>query len=184
MSTLAMTTPSVPPLSSGTALGELERYSESHDDPTTALREAVEALWTIAGQAARDGAFEEAPASSGGASFRVELVHRGQRILSGIIRRGVASGAFRPRCAQWAEQGLAHALIAGACARWVLGLPEERSLRAGPAAEAALEALRPTRRPRSPKQIDRNAGRREHEWSAGLRITEYQQLGRRPGSTG
>jgi hypothetical protein len=38
---------------------------------------------------------------------------------------------------------LVHALVAGACASWVFGLPEERSLRAGPAAEAALEVLRP-----------------------------------------
>jgi hypothetical protein len=138
-----MPTPSVSPLWFGTALGALERASESHEDLATALREAVEALWTIAGQAAREGAFEEASANSGGASIRFELVHRGKRLLSGIIRRGVASGAFRPRCGRWVERGLAHALMASACAPWVLGLSEERSLRAGPAAEAALEALRP-----------------------------------------
>ena len=137
MTTSASTTPSAPPGSLGIALGALERFSDSHDDLTTALREAVEALWTIAAQAAST--------SSGGASVRVELVQRGERILSAIIRRGVASGAFRPRCRAWAEQGLAHALMAGACARWVLGLPRERSPRAGPAAEAALEVLRPVR---------------------------------------
>ena len=134
MTTSASTTPSVSPVSFGTALGALERSSESHDDPTTALREAVEALWTIAAQAAST--------NSDGASVRVELVERGERILSMIIRRGLASGAFRPRCRRWAVQGLAHALMAGACARWVLGLPQERSLSAGVAAEAALEALR------------------------------------------
>jgi len=137
MSTSASTTPSAPPVSLGIALGTLERSSESPDDATTALREAVEALWTIAAQAAST--------NLGGASARVELVQRGKRILSGIIHRGVVSGVFRPRCGVWAEQGLAHALMAGACARWVLGLPEERSLRARIAAEAALEALRPVR---------------------------------------
>ncbi len=137
-----MTTRSVPPACFGTALRALERSNELHDDPTTALREAVAALWTIAAQAAREGAFQEASPGSGGASLRVELVHRGERLLSAIIRRGLASGVFRPRCRHWAEQGLAHALMAGACARWVLGLPQERSLSAGLAAEAALEALR------------------------------------------
>jgi len=134
MTTSTSTTPSVPPASFGTALGALERSSESHDDVTTALREAVAALWTIAAQAASS--------NSGGASVRVELVQRGKRILSVIIRRGLASGAFRPRCRLWAEQGLPHAVMAGACACWVLGLPQERSLSAGAAAEAALEALR------------------------------------------
>jgi len=127
------TTRLIPPVSFEAALAALERSSESHGDPTTALREAVDALWTIAAQAAREGAF---------ASDRVELMQRGKRVLSVIIRRGLASGAFRPRCRTWAEQGLAHALMAGVCARWVFGLPQERSLRAGAAADAALEALR------------------------------------------
>src|SRR5256712_4365451 len=134
MTTSASTTPSVRPGSLGTALGALERSSESHDDSATAVREAVEALWTIAAQAAST--------TAGGVSVRVELVQRGKRILSVIIRRGLASGAFRPGCRAWAEHGLAHALMAGACARWALGLPGERSLRAGPAAQAALEVLR------------------------------------------
>ena len=137
MTTSASTTPSVPPVSFGSALEALERASGLHADPTTALRETVEALWTIAAQAAST--------NSGVTSVRVELMRRGKRILSVIIRRGLAAGAFRPRCSLWAEQGLPHALMAGACAPWVLGLPQERSPRAGLAAEAALEALRPVR---------------------------------------
>ena len=112
----------------------LERSGATSADPATDLRDAVEALWAIAAQASAD---------SDGASLRVELMHRAERILASIIRRGVAAGAFRPRCARWAERGLVHALVAGASAGWVFGLPEERSLRAGPAADAALEILRP-----------------------------------------
>ena len=102
-------------------------------DPATELREAVEALWAIAAQASAD---------SDSALLRIELMHRGERILRSIVRRGVASGAFRPVCARWAESGLVHALVAGARARWVFGLPAERSLGAGAAADAALEVLR------------------------------------------
>jgi hypothetical protein len=107
------------------------------NDPTTALREAVEAIWAIADRAATEGTLD--------ALRRRELVRRGTSALSTIIRSGVASGAFRPPCPQWATRGLPRAIVAGICARWAFGLPEERSLGAGPAAEAALEALRPTR---------------------------------------
>jgi len=74
---------------------------------------------------------------------RRDLVRRGAHVLAAIIRRGVESGAFRPHCALWAIQSLPYAIVAGVCARWVFGLPEERSLRAGAAADAALEALCP-----------------------------------------
>ena len=96
------------------------------------MRAAVEALWAIAARAS----------ASDGASLQVDVIHRGKRTLRSIIRRGVASGAFRPRCSRWAESGLVHALVAGARARWVFGLPEERSLKAGAAADVALEVLR------------------------------------------
>ena len=102
-------------------------------DVATELRDGVEALWAIAARASAD---------PDGASLRVELMHRGKRTLRSIIRRGVAAGAFRPRCSRWAESGLVHALVAGARARWVFGLPEERSLGARAAADAALEVLR------------------------------------------
>ena len=102
-------------------------------DAATELRDAVEALWVSAARAAAD---------SDGASLRVELMHRGERVLGSIIRRGVTSGAFRPVCTGWAERGLVRALVAGACARWVFGLPAERSLGAGAAADAALDVLR------------------------------------------
>jgi hypothetical protein len=113
----------------------LERCGNVSADPATALRDAVEALWTMAAQAAS--------AEPGAASRRADVMRRSERILASIIRRGLASGAFRPRCPRWAESGLVHALVAGACARWVFGLPEERALRAGPAADAALEVLAP-----------------------------------------
>jgi hypothetical protein len=113
------------------------------EDPTTALREAVEALCTIAGQAAAEGTLD--------ALRRRELARRGTNALSTIIHRGVASGAFRPPCALWATRNLPHAIVAAVCARWAFGLSEERSLRASAAVEAALEVLRPaTRQPRSP----------------------------------
>src|SRR2546422_87132 len=121
MTTSASTTPSVSPVSFGSALDALERASGLHADPTTALRETVEALWTIAAQAAST--------NSGGASVRVEVMHRGKRILSVIIRRGLAAGAVRPPCRLWAEQGLPHAPLARAFAPWVLGLAPERSPR-------------------------------------------------------
>jgi len=116
-----------------TVLEALERSGDASADPATALRDALEALWAIAGRASAD---------SDGAPLRVKLMHRGKRVLRSIIHRGVVSGAFRPRCSRWAESGLVHALVAGACARWVFGLSEERSLRAGPAADAALAVLR------------------------------------------
>src|SRR5439155_1046118 len=78
-----------------------------------------------------------------GALRRRQLVRRGANVLSTIIQRGVESGAFRPHCARWAVQRLPYAIVAGVCARWVFGLPEERSLGAGAAADAALEALCP-----------------------------------------
>jgi hypothetical protein len=115
-----------------TGLEALERSGAPSADPATELRDAVEALWAIAARASAD---------SDGASLRVELTHRGKRILRRIIRRGVASGAFRPVCSRWVERGLVHALVAGARARWVFGLPEGRSLGAGAAADAALEVL-------------------------------------------
>ena len=112
------------------------------EDPTTALREAVEALGTMAAQAAAEGALD--------ALRRRELVRRGTNALSTIIHRGVASGAFRPTCALWATRRLPHAIVAGVCARWAFGLSEERSLGASAAADVVLEVLRPTRQPRSP----------------------------------
>jgi len=107
------------------------------NDPTSALRLAVEAIWAIAEPAAAEGRLD--------ALRRRELVRRGTNALSTIIRRGVASGAFRPPCPLWATRGLPRAIVAGICARWAFGLPEDRSLGAGPAAEAALAALRPMR---------------------------------------
>src|SRR2546422_11140207 len=106
MTTSASTTPSVSPVSFGSALEALERASGLHADPTTALRETVEALWTIAAQAAST--------NSGGASVRVELMHRGKRILSVIIRRGLAAGGFRPPSTLSGYEGLAPAPLAAA----------------------------------------------------------------------
>ena len=126
-----------------TALGALERHSGLHDDATTALREAVEAIGALAQRAAAEGGLD--------VLRRRELVRCGTNALSTIIHRGVASGAFRPPCALWATRNLPHAIVAGVCARWAFGLSEERSLRASAAVKAALEVLRPaTRQPRSP----------------------------------
>src|SRR2546430_17674887 len=106
MTTSASTTPSVSPVSFGSALEALERASGLHADPTTALRETVEALWTIAAQAAST--------NSGGTSVRAELMRRGKRILSVIIRRGLAAGGLRLRCGLRAEPGPPRAPLARA----------------------------------------------------------------------
>ena len=119
----------------GSALRVLERPTPPSGDPTRGLRDAIEAIGKIAERAAGEGAFDD--------FRRRQLVRRGADVLSAIIRRGVESGAFRPYCARWAVQRLPYAIVAGVCARWVFGLPEERSLGAGAAADAALEALCP-----------------------------------------
>ena len=119
----------------GSALRVLERPTPPSGDPTRGLRDAIEAIGKIAERAAGEGTF--------GDLRRRQLVKRGAHVLSGMIQRGVESGAFRPHCALWAIQSLPYAIVAGVCARWVFGLPEERSLRAGAAADAALEALCP-----------------------------------------
>jgi len=107
----------------GSALRALERRTPLDRDPTRALHDAIEAIGKIAERAAGEGTF--------GAFRRRQLVRRGAHVLSGMIRRGLESGAFRPSCARWAVQRLPYAIVAGVCARWVFGLPEERSL--GPA---------------------------------------------------
>lgn len=117
------------------ALLAVARAAQCDGDPTGALHDTVEAIGTIAQRAAGEGALD--------AASRRELVAQAGRILSAIIRRGVASGAFRPPCTRWAIESLPHALVAGVCARWVFGLATERSLRAGAAADAALALLRP-----------------------------------------
>jgi len=98
------------------------------------VHDAVVAIGAIAERAVAAGAF---------ASLRGLLVRRGTSILSTIIRRGVASGAFQPQSEHWAVKALPRAIVAGVCARWVFGLPEQRSLRVRIAAAAALEMLRP-----------------------------------------
>ena len=119
----------------GSALRALEWPTPPSGDPTRALHDAIATIGRIAERAAGEGAF--------GDFRRRQLVRRGAHVLSTIIQRGVESGAFRPYCARWAVQRLPYAIVAGVCARWVFGLPEERSLGAGAAADAALEALCP-----------------------------------------
>ncbi len=117
------------------ALLAVEQSAQCDGDPRRALHDAVEAIANIAQRAAADGALN--------ALRRRQFVPQGGRILSTIIRRGVASGAFRPGCTQWAVESLPQALVAGVCARWVFGLPAERSLGAAAAVAAALAVLRP-----------------------------------------
>src|SRR5207237_6404788 len=63
--------------------------------------------------------------------------------LSAVIRRGIASGTFRPRCTSWAIRRLPFAIVAGGCIHWVFGLTPGPSLRAATAVAGVLEALRP-----------------------------------------
>jgi hypothetical protein len=103
-----------------------------------ALRETVESIWSTVAQAAPETAL----------LARRELVRRETCRLSAVIGRGVAAGAFRPDCPSWAIERLPFAIVAGACAHWVLGLSRGPSLRAGTAVEAALEILKPVARRR------------------------------------
>jgi len=117
-----------------TAWKTLDRCRGGDDDPSRALHAAVGAIGAIAERAAAEGAF---------AAVRDLLVRRGTIILSTIIRRGVAAGAFQPDSIDWAIEALPRAIVAGVCARWVFGLTEKRCLRPATAADAALEVLRP-----------------------------------------
>jgi hypothetical protein len=126
-------------------LRSLERSSESGPDPVAALRETVEAIWKIVEQAASERSLDGSRRGVGALLARRELLHRGTCALSAVIRRGVASGAFRPRCASWAIQRLPFAIVAGACVHWVLGLVPVPSLRPSIAVDAALAVLRPRR---------------------------------------
>jgi hypothetical protein len=126
-----------------TQLRSLERSTKSDREPTTALRETVEAIWQIVEQAASERALDGSRHGASALLARRELLQRGTCTLSAVIRRGVASGAFRPRRASWAIRRLPFAIVAGACAQWVFGLATAPSLRASAAVKGALEVLRP-----------------------------------------
>jgi len=96
----------------------------------------VESIWKTVAQAGPETAL----------LARRELVRRETCKLSAVIRGGVAAGAFWPECPSWAIERLPFAIVAGACAHWVLGLSQGPSLRAGTAVEAALEILKPVTR--------------------------------------
>src|SRR6266704_7035597 len=124
------------------ALQAVEDAAKPHDDPVTALRNTIEAIWRIVKQQASDRPLDRSQHSAAELLARRALVQRGTRILSAVIRRGVESGAFRPPCVSWAIERLSFAIVRGACVHWVLGLPKRPSLRAGTAVAAALEILR------------------------------------------
>jgi len=126
-----------------TQLRSLERSSKVDRDPTTALRETVEAIWRIVEQAGPERALDGSRYGARALLARRELVQRGTWTLSGVIRRGIGSGAFQPRCASWAIRRLPFAIVAGACVHWVVGLATAPSLRASTAVRGALEVLRP-----------------------------------------
>ena len=119
-------------------LNKPRRSGKSARDATTALRETVEGIWKVVEQSSS--------ADTCALLARRELVQRGTCALSTVIRQGVASGAFRPGCESWAIRRLPFAIVAGACAHWVLGLATGPSLRASTAVAATLEILRPRQR--------------------------------------
>ena len=131
-----------------------ERSHRSAADPSTAPRETVEAIWQIVEHAARESTRDGSRHDIDAVLARRELVRRGTRALSVVIRRGVESGAFRPACPPWAIRRLPFALVAGACAHWVFGLSQRPALRAGATVEAALEVLRPWPGRWSPRGIE------------------------------
>lgn len=115
-----------------------ESSIKSDRDAATALRHAVEAFWKVVERAP--------PYDRCGLLARRELVQRGTCALAAVIRQGVASGAFRPECPEWAIRRLPFAIASGACLHWVLGLATGPCLRPRTAVAAALEVLRPGRR--------------------------------------
>jgi histone H3/H4 len=124
------------------ALRAVADAAKTEGDPATALRNTVEAIWTTVTQAVSEPALEPSRHTVRALLARRELVQRGTRILSAVIRRGVESGAFRPRCVPWASERLPFAIVRGACVHWMFGLSKRPSLRAGTAVAAALEILR------------------------------------------
>ncbi len=124
-------------------LQSLERVVESHDDATAGLRDTVEAIWDIVEQATSEPSLDSVHHGLTALLARRELVQRATGTLSAVIRRGVASGAFRPRCVPWAVERLPFAIVTGACVHWTLGLAVGPSLRASAAIEMVLEVLRP-----------------------------------------
>ena len=126
-------------------LRSLERSRTSDRDPIATLRETVQAIWTIVASATSEMSLHGSPDGDGAVLARRELVQRGTCALSTVIRRGVASGAFRPRCPSWAIRRLPFALVAGACVHWMIGLAMGPSLRANIAVAAALDVLRPVK---------------------------------------
>ncbi len=127
-----------PSVAVGSLNGTSSRSRKSDWDATTALRETVEAIWKVV---------EQAPSyDTCGPLARRELVRRGTRALSAVIRRGIASGTFRPRCTAWAIRRLPFAIVAGGCVHWVFGLTPGPSLRAATAVAGVLEVLCPTPR--------------------------------------
>jgi len=137
-------------------LRSLERSTQADRDPLTVLGKAVEAIWRIVEGAGSEGSLDGSRGGSSALLARRELVQRSTCALSAVIRRGVASGTFRPRCPSWAIRRLPFAIVAGACAHWVLGVSTGPSLRATTAVAALWEVLRPkaatTTRSRGPRR--------------------------------
>jgi len=131
------------------ALRAVEDAGKPDDDPVTALRNTIEAIWKTVTQAVSEPALEPSRRTVRALLARRELVQRGTCILSAVIRRGVESGAFRPACVPWAVEGLPFAIVRGACLHWMFGLSKRPSVRAGTAVAAALEVLRAEQRPGS-----------------------------------
>lgn len=124
-------------------LRAIERCVTSIEDPVTALEETIAALWRTVERVAPDGAFDPTRHEARALQARRGLVHWGTSILSAVIRRGVAAGTFRPRCASWAIERLPFAIVWGACMHWVFGLSRGPSLQARAVVEATLEILSP-----------------------------------------
>jgi hypothetical protein len=124
-------------------LQSLERVDESDGDPTAALRDTVEAIWALVERATSEPSLDSLHHGLRALLARRELVQRATCTLLAVIRRGVASGAFRPHCVPWAIERLPFAIVTGACVRWTLGLATGPSLRASAAIEMVLEVLRP-----------------------------------------
>src|SRR2546427_11643975 len=105
-----------------TQLRSLERCREPNRDPATALRETVEAIWRIVEQASSETALDGSHHGVTALFARRELVHRGTRVLSAVISRGLASGAVWPPCTSGAIRRLGFTNVAGECGHRAFGL--------------------------------------------------------------
>ena len=82
-------------------LRSLERSWRPDRDPITALRETVEAIWTIVEGTVSDRSLDASHEGGSALLARRELVRRGTCALSAVIRRGAGVGRSLTESDPW-----------------------------------------------------------------------------------